>query len=618
MALSYCWGWDAASPSKCINMDGHDWKVTESLEAALRSIRDSKMVVQKEQPIKCWVDAVCINQSDASEVKQEILRMREIYSQATNLYVYLGTASEDSDVGMQFLERIADDMSNGVDVHGKFAGQETAEEDKKAYRAALRIFNRPYWNRVWVLQELAVSRNAIFVACGAFGMSLERLLPAANFLCLDGHAIVYYDSEAASLITIHLTLLTYILAWIANPHNPYKRPSVPSQMTYLELREPLLVLAQSAQATKSHDNVYGLLGLTPEPIREMMKPYVNYDLPIQEVYLAFSKAIIEHTGELDGIYSKNYSQTMRPSWATDWNLAFDRAGFPHHWGLYCYDQYDGAYEDLREIILSSRITRADAGRKSRVTFQQVNDATLLKCSGVYIATVDGIAPTMVEDLNESDIRHVQPTATANPYGDDEAVAHALIHTIFANPTWGGSAGASLFRIPWIGQDPSLYFNSKGELDFTPKDLEVIEQLKLKGWGAALGKRFIYMEYFRRRLSQFRFGNKRFQDFFDTEITQCNIPAQRFKLDIATILGASLRRRLVTLSTGHFGAAPVTIRPGDAIYVVLGCSIPIVLRPEGEDGYFNVIGECYVDGLMNGEAMAGADQGEYDIRDIVLC
>lgn len=40
--------------------------------------------------------------------------------------------------------------------------------------------------------------------------------------------------------------------------------------------------------------------------------------------------------------------------------------------------------------------------------------------------------------------------------------------------------------------------------------------------------------------------------------------------------------------------------GDQIVVVLGCSTPLVVRPRGK--YFEVVGEAFVQGMMDGEAM----------------
>ena len=55
--------------------------------------------------------------------------------------------------------------------------------------------------------------------------------------------------------------------------------------------------------------------------------------------------------------------------------------------------------------------------------------------------------------------------------------------------------------------------------------------------------------------------------------------------------------------GRFGLGPYNARPGDLVAVLLGCRMPMMLRTCSEGGY-QVIGEAYYDGFMNGEALLG--------------
>jgi hypothetical protein len=57
---------------------------------------------------------------------------------------------------------------------------------------------------------------------------------------------------------------------------------------------------------------------------------------------------------------------------------------------------------------------------------------------------------------------------------------------------------------------------------------------------------------------------------------------------------------MTTKEGHIGMAPCRARPGDAVVVLFACSIPLVLRRVGAREAWQVIGEAYVDGFMNGE------------------
>jgi len=55
---------------------------------------------------------------------------------------------------------------------------------------------------------------------------------------------------------------------------------------------------------------------------------------------------------------------------------------------------------------------------------------------------------------------------------------------------------------------------------------------------------------------------------------------------------------------YFGLASPKARVGDVICIFFGCSVPVLLREfgSGDDQYFEFIGECYVHGMMDGEAV----------------
>lgn len=60
------------------------------------------------------------------------------------------------------------------------------------------------------------------------------------------------------------------------------------------------------------------------------------------------------------------------------------------------------------------------------------------------------------------------------------------------------------------------------------------------------------------------------------------------------------RRLVVTKEGLVGMAPCRAREGDVFAILFGCSIPLVLRHRTDLGGWQVIGEGYIHGFMNGE------------------
>jgi hypothetical protein len=140
---------------------------------------------------------------------------------------------------------------------------------------------------------------------------------------------------------------------------------------------PLLNLGQNALSKEAHDKVFGLLGILPREIGSRWERYVNYEIPIKQSFVAFTKAIIEYTCTFDVILARPYDQAMKPSWATDWTLMSDRVNLSHDWTTYDYSNFEKAYPDLREMVDTSHELRADGNDSSQLAQFSFCDQSLL-------------------------------------------------------------------------------------------------------------------------------------------------------------------------------------------------------------------------------------------------
>ena len=85
------------------------------------------------------------------------------------------------------------------------------------------------------------------------------------------------------------------------------------------------------------------------------------------------------------------------------------------------------------------------------------------------------------------------------------------------------------------------------------------------------------------------------------------------------------RRLIVTRNGALGLAPEESKKRDLICILYNCSVPVVLRrmedSETKEEYYVFIGECYVHGIMDGEAFERArsrsDKGEIERGDFEL-
>jgi len=66
----------------------------------------------------------------------------------------------------------------------------------------------------------------------------------------------------------------------------------------------------------------------------------------------------------------------------------------------------------------------------------------------------------------------------------------------------------------------------------------------------------------------------------------------------TVLG----RKFFLSKSGYMGFGPRALQKGDMIYILLGCDVPLVIRRVGK--HYRLVGECFVWGLMDGEALEG--------------
>ena len=85
-------------------------------------------------------------------------------------------------------------------------------------------------------------------------------------------------------------------------------------------------------------------------------------------------------------------------------------------------------------------------------------------------------------------------------------------------------------------------------------------------------------------------------------------------DLSVSAATSERRLFVSLDQ-RMGLVPNAAREGDVICVLFGGQMPLVLRPKRE--FFELIGEAYVYGIMDGEAMQDLEAGKYHEQDFVL-
>jgi len=103
-----------------------------------------------------WIDALCIDQSDGQERNHQVQLMGDIYHSARQVIVWLGVAAEDSDLAMNLKTKVRD---------FKIPTMEEILEIVEI-EALVKLWNRSYWYRVWIRQEIQLAQ-IYTVYCGS-------------------------------------------------------------------------------------------------------------------------------------------------------------------------------------------------------------------------------------------------------------------------------------------------------------------------------------------------------------------------------------------------------------------------------------------------------------------
>lgn len=72
--------------------------------------------------------------------------------------------------------------------------------------------------------------------------------------------------------------------------------------------------------------------------------------------------------------------------------------------------------------------------------------------------------------------------------------------------------------------------------------------------------------------------------------------------VQAMLCAVFGRSFFVTSKGHLGLCYPNARPGDEVWVLRAGSVPFVLRDNTLSQTYGLVGDCYLHGFMDGEAV----------------
>ncbi|KAH7374097.1 heterokaryon incompatibility protein-domain-containing protein [Cadophora sp. MPI-SDFR-AT-0126] len=558
VAISYVWGVDKTIRSKIICEDGRALGLGASAAAVLESVADMDTV-----PL-IWIDTLCIDQSNNDEKASQIPMMTDVYRSASKVVAWLGHPTVDSHLVIPFLNMLSGAFESQIlrkqqmtlDLLKSLPGCQV--ECSPEWTALRNFLQRPWFQRMWILQEAAAATTLIL----RFGNEELEWDLLANVLSIMGpwgfsRMLQVGEENVEDLGNLphgYRNTLT-VLHFKVDEYGSYRT------------LHSLLIYGWGLSAFDARDKIYAVLGLVCDPRDKEFKVNYGTDYTAETAYFDVATHILFTSNSLDILHtagignrgSIDSSSPILPSWVTDWKHCSDMTTF-------------GSYSPLT----------ACAGGTLPIQYHIDTESKLCTIRGITtdeVRTMLTVLPRPplfgddVEIQNHARLRlgwlnaHSRLADSLSPYPTGELTREVLWRTLIANTGVSSSPA---------GEEYGHYFESF--------------KIALKTYSGIATQR-----------------EKKIVEANDSGV-------EKF---VSALTGVSGGRTLFATKKGYLGLGSSTMEIGDVVAVFAGGMTPFVLRKNlelasGKECTYKLIADAYIHGLMGGEALA---MGE--MQDIVL-
>lgn len=354
-ALSYTWG--SPELKKVITVYAGQIRVEVQINKRLFDAISSLRLPATKRCL--WVDAICMNQSSLAERSIEVQKMGEIYRLAKKVVVFLGSPSRTTQHAscitelFKFLSRPdhGDVSQNKLsNANGKAADlfRHCGFEQATICNGFIALCCRPWWRRVWTLQEFYLAIEEPVWYWGNTGVDntvLKRdmpLLMASSIELLGNENIDSWIPEHIKASTgkslaqfgAEIRRLADLITRRSKTHG-YDIPS-------------RLYRSLTAKATDPRDLVYGLREIFDPVFRKVFVP--DYFMRLELLYACLAVFLIQCEGWGDMLwwYPYRFQGDKLPSWLPD----FTRRVAPVETELLPRDHLASSTLQLKLVVLN--------------------------------------------------------------------------------------------------------------------------------------------------------------------------------------------------------------------------------------------------------------------------
>jgi len=579
-ALSYTWGHEKETITIIVNEI--NFQATQNLHSVLKHFRNT------QNPIPAlWVDAICINQNHNNEKEAQVRFMQSIFSRAKETWAWLGHEADESSKAIDLINDLSHVYRNSCQ-----KGKTDLEHADKSQWGTLtsrglenhafameHLMARPYWYRVWIVQEIVLSKNIVFF-CGGRKFFWESLLFCAYVL--DDPGTQYQGPKRKRLVFPgHGGDIQRILN-IQSVRTDYQ------QNVESEMRDSLLSLLSNHRATgatNAKDKFIALAGLARNAIEnhsvassdrdEALKQnwtdsLYDKETTVGDVYTLACKFLVKEKRHrpLDFLDSAGLPRDPvypMPSWVPDWSVRSVSRGRPSpllYWQL--------PTQKHKDLVV---IKAPGEPRNLKKITSCIQDHGRLEAYGRRVGVITGAITEAAPKQQHTRTEYLTGRPISEVLWKTLVLDRDVKHGIAAPESWG-NVFYHYITSPQGPSTPPVFLRSWWEQ---------CKHFRVCGWT---------IEDI--ALAQSSSVPDRPPDY-ETELV---------KLNSAFVIAAGYRK-LATTEQGYLCLVPLDARTGDIVVILADCSAPVLVRQHGEaKAVYEFIGSCYVHGIMHGELIDG--------------
>jgi Heterokaryon incompatibility protein (HET) len=577
IALSYTWD-DENSPSTVcqILVNGNSLGISLNLWNFLQNYRctTGRRII--------WIDQICIDQKNISERTQQVRQMWRIYARANMDLFWIGEPDETTEDVMGILKALSractsilENRSGSTDFPtvAMFSNSTYLAElglpefDSPIWAALMHFISRPVFQRIWITQEIAVSCD-VKIFCGFLMIPFSVFGTAATFLVESSWIKILHDKYIVQGRAGFLTGM-----WNCRIRHQSGQP---------QSMDMLLASTRRFKSSQAVDKIFALANLSYSKTQDDMPPAFvpDYSKSVLEVYRAATLHLIE-AGSLDimsGIEDRHLRQEDHglPSWVPDFSVHQESS-------ILCMPPRKGI-----------RTTYAAATALPVRYRHSLSDPNLLWLSSHRIDRIIELsspetATQPYPQRLEAWAQMVNFSSTYPPVsGRSEPIIQAFWRTLV------GNMGLGFVDYP-VPQDWIHLFVASVERGKRKLSHSLI-------WQFGLNKDKV-MKF---PLTKFTPGIDSILEALNGVVSldeRTNVDDSLFE---STVHHISFFRRFFITESGYFGFALSSVAVGDEVFLFSGGRAPFIVRKVDSTEEYQVLGDCYLHGIMDGELLENGD------------